>query len=249
MDRIGSFIRLVRHKAGKVQPMHAHEEAGLSILLAGEVREAWAASDYDLARPALGWKPAGARHRNRFGPSGALIASIGVTDHGASHVGLAPGWHAATRPELIGPLVRLSLLSDDANLRREAVVDLVGLAGAGLDRRWRTAPAWLDQARQMLRDDPAARLNQVARRLGVHRVHLSRSFSAQFGVPPSVYRLRSMIARAISLIDAKASSLGEAAHGGEFSDHSHAARAVKRSTGLRLAEIRALVVPGYIRSS
>lgn len=250
MEQLGTLIRLVRHEGGKIQPVHAHDEAGLSILLAGEVREMWNESDYDLARPALGWKPAGARHRNRFGPSGALIASIRVAECDAAHVAMAPGWHAASSPGLIGPLVRLSLLSPDPIGREEAAQDLIGLAGAALSARRRKAPAWLEQARQMLRDEPAAgRLDRVARNLGVHRVHLSRAFSAQFGVAPSVYRLRSMVARTVSLIGAPASSLCEAAHGGEFSDHSHAARAVKQATGLRLAEIRALLAPGYIRSS
>jgi AraC-like DNA-binding protein len=248
-----SGIRLVRHEAGKIQPAHAHDESTLSILLAGEVQEMWSGTDYDLARPALGWKPAGARHRNRFGPSGALIATIPVAaipvaERDSAFAALAPGWHAPTRPDLIGPLLRLSLLSVDPVLCRDATVDLVGLAGPRLDGR-RPVPDWLEQTRQMLRDEPATRLDGLARRFGVHRVHLSRSFSARFGVAPSVYRLWSMVARTVSLIGAPAASLSEAAHGGEFSDHSHAARAVKNATGLRLAEIRALVAPGYIRSS
>jgi len=248
MQAFPGALRIARYGAARVQPAHAHDESTLSILLAGELREEWGDRGYDLAGAAFGWKPAGVRHRNAFGPQGALIASVAVADGMLDRFAPRPGWQPARAPDLVGPLVRTAFLSPDETARREAVTDLLGLAAMRPARDRRPIPPWLDEARRMLRDDPAGgSLARLARRLGVHRVHLSRAFSAHFGLPPSLYRRRCMIARTLALIEA-AAPLGEAAHGGDFSDHSHAARAVKRATGLRLGEIRALVERGYIRS-
>ncbi|HEY0436094.1 MAG TPA: hypothetical protein VGC92_05605, partial [Phenylobacterium sp.] len=50
-------------------------------------------------------------------------------------------------------------------------------------------PAWLEEARSRLLAQPATTsLSRLARDFGVHRVHLSRSFQAHFGAPPSVVR-------------------------------------------------------------
>jgi AraC family transcriptional regulator len=246
---MANALRLVRYEAGESQPAHAHEGSMLSILLAGEFQEECGRAHYDLARPALGWKPAGLRHQNRFGPSGALIASIPVPARHEGAIALAAGWHALAKPERIGPLLRLCLFSPDAAIRRDAILDLLALAGADLAVHPRGPPDWLDRARQMLRDEPArSRIDEIARQLGVHRVHLSRSFTRRFGVSPSVFRQRAMVSRTAALIGGGA-PLGQAAHGGDFSDHSHAARAAKHVLGLRLAEVKALLARGYIGSS
>jgi AraC-like DNA-binding protein len=240
-------IRLVRYRGGEVQPSHAHDEPAFSLLLCGELREEWRRDTFDLAGPACAWKPAGARHATRFGPAGALVASILVRDETVALMPAA-GWHATVRTRRVGPLLRLALLSADRTLRADAVKDLLALADAPLGRAAAT-PDWLDTAREMLREEAGvARVDDVAARVGVHRVHLSRAFSARFGLPPSLYRLRAMAARTLAALGT-ATTLGEAAHDGGFADHSHAARALRRATGLRLGEIRRLIGEGYIRSS
>src|SRR5262249_1439700 len=45
-------------------------------------------------------------------------------------------------------------------------------------------------------EDGATRVAALARRFGVHRVHLARRFRAQFGVSPAAYRARLRVQRA-----------------------------------------------------
>ena len=239
-------VRLVRYRGGEVQPCHAHDEPAFSLLLCGELREEWRRDAFDLAGPACAWKPAGARHATRFGPAGALVASIPATE-GTARVMPAPGWHATVRAQRVGPLLRLALLSRNRAIQSDAVKDLLALADAPRSRT--AAPDWLEIAREMLREDSwPVRIDDVAARIGVHRVHLSRAFSACFGLPPSLYRLWAMAQRTLAAFGTTA-TLGEAAHEGGFADHSHAARVLRRATGLRLGEIRRLTGEGYIRSS
>ena len=234
--------RLVRYGHWEAHRAHCHEYSAISVLLTGEFQEELGGSEYDLTRPVLGWKPAGISHADRFGPQGAIFASIPVPEDCRASISLSPGWHRLDTFSRIGPLVRLCLGKGDAAVREDAAIDLIGLTGQAIGPARAAAPPWLVQARERLRDDPAdARLGPLARQAGVHRVHLSRAFAEHYGLPPSVYRLRSMLARTLAAMDGKSRSLSDCAQRGAFADHSHAARTVKRATGLTMSEIASLL--------
>lgn len=234
--------RLERYGAGEAHPPHAHEHSSISILLAGDFQEVLGGCEYDFASPVLGWKPAGLSHADRFGPWGAMFASIPVPDDCHASISLPAGWHALSNFRSVGPLVRLSLAGGAACVRQDALVDLLAMAGPPGGARRGDVPAWLNRAREMLRDDPAnSSLDTLSCALGVHRVHLSRRFTRQFGIPPSIYRLRSMIAQSLGVLEDKRSTLLEAANSGGFADYSHAARSVRSTTGFGIGEIRSLL--------
>jgi len=79
---------------------------------------------------------------------------------------------------------------------------------------------------------------EVARRTGVHRVHLSRSFTAVYGQAPSLFRLRCMTARAIRNVVCDGSSLADAAANAGFADQSHFTRAFAREVGTLPSRLR-----------
>ena len=235
-------VKLVRYGAGETHARHAHEDSSISVLLVGDFQEDLGGCEYDFACPVLGWKPAGLSHADRFGPQGAVFACIPVPEDCCGTISLSAGWHNLASFKSVGPLIRLSLAAGTAGMREDALVDLLGLAGPPSRMRRGEVPAWLNRAREMLRDDPAhSRLQSLSDTLGIHRVHVSRSFTRQFGIPPSVYRLRSMVARTLAALQDERSSLSESAYCGDFADYSHAARAVKSATGFRMHEIRSLL--------
>lgn len=235
-------VRLVRYAAGETHLSHAHEHSSISVLLAGDFQEELGGREYDFACQVLGWKPAGLSHSDRFGPQGAMFAFIPVPEDCRARISLPVGWHSLLNFRLVAPLIRLSLRAEPMAVRQDALVDLLGLVGPPSRERRGEVPGWLNRAREMLRDDPAnARLESLSEALGVHRVHISRSFTRQFGVPPSIYRLRSMIAHTLAALEDESSTLLQAAHIGDFADYSHAARAVKSATGFRMREIRSLL--------
>jgi AraC family transcriptional regulator len=241
-DEAGRRIKLVHYSAGEVHPSHAHEHSCLSVLLAGEFQESVAKGEFDLARPVVAWKPSGFAHADRFGPSGAMLISIPVPEDSRALIDMPPGWHDLSGFSPVEALLRLGLACKNRALRQDAWADLLSHAGPPARPCSTRLPIWLKHAREMLRDDPEhANLERLSSAVGIHRVHLSRSFTATFGISPSAYRLRSMVARTLSAVVDRRSTLIDAAHHGNFADYSHAARSVKKATGLRMGEIKNLL--------
>lgn len=106
-----------------------------------------------------------------------------------------------------------------------------------------TAPAWLLRARAFVDRHFAERvlLATVAAMVGVHPVHLARSFRRTYNTTFSGYvrELRLEYAR-VQLVSTGA-PLGEIALASGFCDQSHFCRTFKRATGLSPAEYRARV--------
>ena len=84
-------------------------------------------------------------------------------------------------------------------------------------------------------------VGESARAAGVDRTRLARLFRRHYGVPPSVYRLRCMAAKAISASLAGGGSIADAAYAAGFADQSHLARTVTSLVGIPLNRLRALI--------
>jgi AraC family transcriptional regulator len=103
-------------------------------------------------------------------------------------------------------------------------------------------PGWLMVAKRRLADDPGVvSVERLAAECGLHRVHFSRSFTAHLGVRPSVFRRRSMVARALALTLIDGLPLAEAALAAGFADQAHLTRAVRGICGMPLGRLRALL--------
>lgn len=81
-------------------------------------------------------------------------------------------------------------------------------------------------------------VNKLANILGVHRVHLSRVFTAEDGISPSTYLQRTRLRHAFKLLSDKTLSIKEIAARTGFSNPAYFARRVKLMTGLTPIEIR-----------
>lgn len=233
-------VSLVRYPAGMTQPPHEHERPQLSLLLGGGLAETTSRAETFSVRLSSGVKPGGQRHAARFGPAGALMLSLELAVDAAVRRP-ACEWRAmgATERRLVERLLR----SERASEGRELALDLASLVEAAPDPTPALAiPSWLHPMREALDDDPAgARIDDLARRADVHRGHLTRTFTAAYGLPPSLYRARSMAMRGVSLALEQDDSLAAVAAEAGFSDQSHMARTVRREVGATVSRLRRLL--------
>ncbi len=104
-------------------------------------------------------------------------------------------------------------------------------------------PVWLEQARRIIDDSctESLRVDVLARKVGVHPVHLNRMFQRRLGLSAKadIHRARN-VAAARLLADSSIPVCDVAAEVG-LCDQSHLNRVFKRSTGITPARFRELV--------
>ena len=101
-------------------------------------------------------------------------------------------------------------------------------------------PPWLRRAREILYDEfpnPFS-LSSIAHRVGVHPVHLARSFVRQHGVSMGAYLRRVRVSRATEELIRGDRSLSQIAAQTGFSDQSHMGRIFKAATGTTPGDFR-----------
>jgi AraC family transcriptional regulator len=101
-------------------------------------------------------------------------------------------------------------------------------------------PAWLKTAREFLNDHygEEIKIADVAREIGVHQMHLARTFRRFFGCTPGEYLRRRRIELASNLLLNSKKTLVEVALISGFSDQNSFTRSFKQNTGVTPAEFR-----------
>jgi AraC-like DNA-binding protein len=237
----GLVVKLSYYGAGLAMPAHSHDFHQVSFLLGGGLSERHGGAAREMHQQGIGVKPAGFAHDNRYHDrDGALILSVNFRPGaGEALAGLSPDdWRwAPHRPPARLPEL-YALLAADSRTAGDAVVDLLARSGVALPARSGPPPVWLARVRDRLDDpDDTADIAAIAAEAGLHRVYLSRVFSAHYGVSPSVYRLRRRVGRTLSLL-AAGMPLSEVAADAGFADQAHMTRSLKRQTGLTPKALR-----------
>jgi len=101
------------------------------------------------------------------------------------------------------------------------------------------APSWLDEADAMVRERFAEkiRLSDVAIAVGVHPVHLARSYRRRFGTSVGE-RVRALRLESAREQLASGAAVAAAAASAGFADQSHFTKAFRRAHGIGPAEYR-----------
>lgn len=230
-------VQLSWYQPGEVMKEHRHELGQISVLFSGAFREISDARTADNQMGYVGVKPAGLEHANTYGDNGALILSINVPE-GWIDEAVGWSWKPASRDELA--LARqMAVASGDGETVRACALDLVSLVSSGRVRD-RQPARWALDLRDQLADGEAADLEAEARRIGIHRAHLSRGFRQWFGVPPSLFALRCRMSRAVGAL-ARGEPAAHAANAAGFSDQSHLIRTLRRETGMTPRQLIGLI--------
>lgn len=233
------------------EEVHAHTHPEAHFVL---IREGTYVSSAQGA-PALGgaglliYNPPGTTHRDRFRGAGGRFFTVSIP----------VGELARVRDALVLPDRPVALAADSLELAarlaaqtREGLdasrLELESLTVALLDSVSRHArrglgavPPWLLAARELLYEEACGDhgLTPVARAVGVHPVHLVRSFRGHFGLTPGAYLRRERLNRAAALLRAARLPLVEVAQRCGYHDQAHFCRSFKRAFGLTPSAYRA----------
>jgi AraC family transcriptional regulator len=239
------------YPAGSVLPLHAHDESFLSLALAGGYAERHASRTVEYIPGAMSFHPPheehsvhvgtrdlyclnveiGAPYMARLHDAGAKVVPFHVVD-GGPMVWLATRLHnEIAAPSAESPLIVEGLLL-------EILGSVARIHGPEHDRH---APRWLATVEELLRTELQQRLtiDELARRVGLHPVHLSRTWRRfrRCSIGESMQSAR--IEEACRRMALGRASLQELALELGFADQTHFTRVFKRCTGMTPGAYRA----------
>lgn len=238
-DAEGKLV-LTHYPAGGSQARHEHAHAQLSFLLCGEIEENIGRRSHAPIVNSACFKPAGTDHSDRWGAGGALILALNLP---RMEDGFDPLPRTQWLPAHAGGLDRiLRALLDERMTAASALLgaDLIACVSPCPTPRRESAPSWLQRVREAAIEAPEFNVALAAAEAGVHRVHLSRAFARHYGMPLSVYRHRTQVARAVEAAVRETETLAAVADAASFADQSHMTRAVRAATGTSPGRLRRL---------
>ncbi len=226
---------------------HQHPTAFLSFLLAGAYVEASSKGENFCPSGTVIWHPRAEAHSDRFHPQGGHLIDLEVKDSWLQDA--AQELRPATQPRRFcgGLPYALGLrlyreLSADSSVVEDIMTELLSFFFSGeVDRN---PPVWFHRALQLVSDMEGRHqsLNSVAREVGVHPVHVARSFRRFLGCTFGDHLAKSRLRRAFELLLNPKSPIVEVAYACGFADHAHLCRTFKNSTGLTPTAFRDLVL-------
>jgi len=229
---------------------HSHEQAYFSLIVAGGYAETYDRLHRECRPATLVFHPAGERHAEHFGKNATRIFCVEL---GAEWLKESSSVRAVLdSPSDFhgGPLSRLAYRLYREFRRPDAfsplsvealMLDLVAQQGRRAQRPYVRQPAaWLTQAQELLRQKFVAppSLADLAKEVGVHSVHLARSFHSHFGCTIGDFVRRLRVEYACQLMTNPELPLIQIAMAAGFSDQSHFTRTFKRLRGLAPAAYR-----------
>jgi AraC family transcriptional regulator len=251
--RLGDFVLAeTTYGGGAVVPWHAHESPLVCLVLRGGLEERTGAGRRRYSGGAVFYHPMREPHSHRFEASGARCFTLTV---GAGTFRRLDRFDRAELLEPIdasaGPIAWL-VRRLHAEFRHGAdasglVLEGLALAVLGELTRWpmprvgNQRPVWIETVRGLAEAHcgGAVSLTVLAAEVGIHPVHLARTFRRAFGCSLGEYVRRSRIERARQALLATDQSLASIALSVGFSDQAHFCRQFKAATGTTPGAYRA----------
>ncbi len=221
---------------------HEHGAPMFVLVLGGDFDERFGTRDRSCTQYDLIFRPVGETHSDRFGVSGGACLTMEL--HAEEFDPLLSGTDG--RIPLQGMPALLAMRVYDA-MHRRSMLDMEEsialLAAAASSRRTvveRRNPPWLKRARDSIHDSltSSIQLSQLAQAVGVHRVHLSRTFQQFYGCTVAEYVRRLRVHRACGELRGGARTLSTVAFRNGFSDESHMGRTFRQIMGCTPGQYR-----------
>lgn len=233
-------------------PRHTHNEAHLTLIVAGHCQERYQGRERELAPLTVIYFHPGESH------------AIQVFKHPLQTFDLEfkADWLAGKLAHPIAPTALLDYKSralaglaarlyrefkepdDVAQLVMEGLTleILAALARVSAQRKPQSAPRWLSRVTEQIYAECARSLSlvELAQTAGVHPSHLVEVFRTHQQCTPGEFIRRVRVEHAIQLMTDARRSLADIACNAGFTDQSHFTRVFKRATGLTPAQYRRL---------
>ena len=211
----------------------------LVVVLEGEVAKRFGRLHWTLARHSLATMPVGAAHASYFGRRGTKVLAVRSRDGEAEPFGdlVRRLRHVrAAAATAIGWRIAGELRAGDESWPLAAeglVLQLLTTAGRAEPAAARRA-CWLHDARELLHDrvPGSTTLSELSEAVGVHPVHLARSFRREYGVTVGEYARSLRLDWATVELASPDRSLAEIARAAGFADQSHFTRAFRAYAGV-----------------
>ncbi len=235
-------------------PFHIHENAHFLFIIKGEY-EANLQDKKRICSPStILYYPAGTAHRDHFYNVGErrfmtvslaceankeLLEAIKLTDYSKDFNDL--------EVSLAGKRIRKELRAPDSLtpfVLEGIASELVVYAARSLDKS-NHPPSWLKAARELLNDrcSEEIKMADIAAEVGIHQLHLARTFRRFFGCSPGEYLRTRRIELASNLLLKSKKPLVEIALMSGFADQSNFTRSFKQNTGVTPATFRRMYNP------
>lgn len=246
----GFILTETTHQPNHQLPRHNHELTNIAFVLNGSFSEILDRRLIDCYPQSVLVKPAGEAHANRYGSHGMRCLLVEIRPSKIEALGSWSQVLDQVRHVRGGTLSALGMrlykefrLMDQASplaiegLVLEVVADLSRLSSL---RSGRKRTRWLEQAREILHahSSETIRLNDIARAVGIHPVHLAREFRNVYGCTPGEYLRLLRIEFCCRRLQSSDASLVQIALSAGFSSQSHFSRMFKRYTGTTPTEFR-----------
>lgn len=219
--------------------VHAHEMGSVDFNLAGAGAGTYGGRAVESCAGAVEFFAPGREHSFVSSPGGMrtmhLVFRPDALDETESRLD-DPEGRRIDQATAVGLGVRLLEELTDPDESSALVVESLGHELLTASVRWRDKgdprARWLDWVRERLHEGGLPTLTELAESAGVHRAHLARSFSAQFGVSVGEYHRRVRLARAARELAQGRTPIVRLAGACGFSDQAHLTRWFKRSVAV-----------------
>ena len=246
----GFILTETTHQPNQQLPRHNHELTNIAFVLNGSFSEILDRRQIDCYPQSVLIKPAGEAHANRYGSDGMRCLLVELQPQKIEALG---SWskvldrvrhvRGGTSSALAMRMYKEFRLMDEASplaiegLVLEMVADLSRRSSLRSERR---PTRWLERAREILhaQSSETIRLNDVAKAVGIHPVHLAREFRKVYGCTLGEYLRVLRIEFCCRRLQSSDLSLVQIALSAGFSSQSHFSRVFKRHTGATPTEFR-----------
>jgi AraC family transcriptional regulator len=223
-------------------PSHAHAQVCIAVVLHGGFDGIWGGREGIASSGTLIVEPAGELHANRFfAKSGARVVAIQPVGERAFGIDRAS---RGARPDALGVAWRMA-----AELSRPDDVTPIALEGLSLELLaiasraegpTEQRPRWLLRATAIVEEQYAQplALSVIAAEVGVHPIHLARSFRARHGRSVGAHLRAIRVQRAAERLAMTDDPIAQIALAVGFADQSHLNRWFVRLLGATPAAYR-----------
>jgi len=242
LSRSTPGIRVTHHlAAGPPDSVVTHTHADLHFILVSGGEYVSAAGPRPAGGPVLVYNPVGTTHRDHFEYGRGSFFTISLAPQYLQQT--LPGRLPAAPPAYLDQPVQHTLARAIAAccareldpLALEALcVELLGTLARAAPVASPAPPPWLGRALELLHDryEAALTMADISRAVGVHPIHLARTFRRHFRCTPAAFARYRRLEKAAGLLARTVTPLADVAQACGFGDQAHLTRLFTRSFGV-----------------